>query len=92
MSDALFAAPPEELTPDGCEKIAASLGIPLDGYRACLVDPGIDASIRADTDEFHATKGGGLPAMWIGGTKLEGALGPDAIKEALDAALAHAGS
>jgi protein-disulfide isomerase/uncharacterized membrane protein len=92
MSDALFAAPVEELTPDGCEKIAESLGIPLDGYRACLVDPGTDASIRADTDEFHATKGGGLPTLWIGATKLEGALGPEALKDALDAALAHAGS
>jgi protein-disulfide isomerase/uncharacterized membrane protein len=92
MSEALFAAPVDELTPDGCEKIAASLGIPLDGYRACLVDPGTDASIHADTDEFHATKGGGLPTLWIGGTKLEGALGPEAIQAALDAALAHAGS
>jgi uncharacterized membrane protein/predicted DsbA family dithiol-disulfide isomerase len=92
MSDALFAAPVEDLTPDGCEKIAASLGIPVDGYRACVVDPGTDASIKADTDEFHASKGGGLPTLWIGPLKLEGAVGPEALKDALDAALAHAGS
>ncbi len=78
MSEALFSAPVEELTPDGCEKIAASLGIPLDGYRACVVDPGTDASIRADTDEFHATKGGGLPTLWIGADEARG--GPSAPK------------
>ena len=92
MSDALFASPVEELTPEGCEKIATGLGIPLDGYRACVVDPATDASIRADTDEFHAAKGGGLPTLWIGPVKLEGALGADALKEALESALTHVGS
>src|SRR5262249_42283463 len=33
MADALFTAPTDELTVDGCEKIAAALGLPLEGFR-----------------------------------------------------------
>src|SRR6185437_10462513 len=42
MANALFSAPVEELTPDGCEKLAQSVGLSLDPYRACIADPRTD--------------------------------------------------
>src|SRR5690242_565278 len=36
MADALFAAPVDDLTPEGCEKIAQSVGCDLDQYRSDL--------------------------------------------------------
>ena len=46
MADALFSAPVEELTREGCEKLAQRMGLPLDAYRACVGDPTTDAAHR----------------------------------------------
>ena len=46
MAKALFDAPPDELTPEGCERIAAQVGCDLDRYREALADP---ATMRAST-------------------------------------------
>jgi predicted DsbA family dithiol-disulfide isomerase/uncharacterized membrane protein len=92
MADALFSAPEEELTTDGCEKIARELGLSVDAFRDCLKSPETDARIRADTALFRATGGHGLPTIWVGRTKLEGAQPKEALQHALDDALARAGS
>lgn len=87
MADALFSAPIEELTPEGCEKIAASLGLDSAAFRDCVKDPKIDERIQSDVAEFKASRGHGLPTIWINTQKLEGAQpGPvleSAIKNAL---------
>jgi uncharacterized membrane protein/protein-disulfide isomerase len=92
MADALFSTPAEELTPGGCKKIAQSLGLPVDAFRDCVKSADTDAHIRADTALFRATGGHGLPTIWIGRTKLEGAQPRDTLEHTLDDAVAHAGS
>jgi len=89
IADALFSAPVEELTPLGCEKIAQSLGMPLDAYRACVADPKTDDRIEADRAEFKAAGGYALPTIWIDQRKLVGAQPEEALASALDAALAR---
>jgi|HubBroStandDraft_2_1064218.scaffolds.fasta_scaffold07915_7 uncharacterized membrane protein/predicted DsbA family dithiol-disulfide isomerase len=89
MADALFSAPVEELTPQGCEKIAESLGLPPDTYRACVADPKTDDRIEADRAEFKAAGGYALPTIWIDQRRLVGAQPQEALSGALDAALAR---
>jgi protein-disulfide isomerase len=90
MADALFKA--EDLTPGGCEHIAEALGLSLEPYRQCVKDPSTDARIQADRATFKAAKGHGLPTIWIGDQKIEGAQPGENMRRALDAALARAGS
>lgn len=92
MANALFTAPEDDLTPEGCEKLAASLGLPLDAYRACVRSQATDALIEADKAEFKAAGGFALPTIWIGETRFIGAQTRDALEKALDHAIAHAGS
>jgi uncharacterized membrane protein/protein-disulfide isomerase len=92
MADALFTAPEEELTRDGCEKIAAQVGLPLDAFRACVADPATDALIEADKAEFQAAGGFALPTLWVGEVQLVGAQPQERIEDAVEAAMARAGS
>ncbi len=87
MADALVAAPVEELTPKGCEGIAAAQGIDLDRFRACVTAPETEARVKMDQETFRAARGHGLPTIWIGTQKLEGAQDAASLKEALDAAI-----
>jgi len=92
MADALFTSPVEELTRDGCEKIAERVGMSLDPYRACVSDPATDALIAADKAEFQAAGGFALPTLWIGETPVVGAQPHERLEEALQSALTRAGS
>jgi len=92
MADALFTAPVEDLTRDGCEKIAERVGLSLEPYRACVSDPATDALIAADKAEFQAAGGFALPTLWIGEVQVVGAQPKERIEEALDGAMARAGS
>jgi uncharacterized membrane protein/predicted DsbA family dithiol-disulfide isomerase len=94
MADALFETKVEDLTPDGCARVAESLGLPLDRYRACLASPETDARLAKDRREFDqaARKGDGLPLMWVGSHKMMGAQDEATLSRALVDALAGAGS
>ena len=92
MAEALFTAPEEELTRDGCEKIAQQVGLPLDAFRACVADPSTDASIEADKAVFQAAGGYALPTLWVGEVQLVGAQPQERIEDAVEAAMARAGS
>jgi uncharacterized membrane protein/predicted DsbA family dithiol-disulfide isomerase len=92
MANALFSAPVDELTPDGCERIAQSLGVPLGAYRACVANPATDARIEGDRAEFKAAGGFALPTLWIGDEQVVGAQPGEALEGAIERALARAGS
>jgi protein-disulfide isomerase/uncharacterized membrane protein len=91
MADALFRAPVEDLTTEGCEKIAVSLGLQADAFRACVIDPKTGAQIDADIATFRAARGHGLPTLWIDGQKLEGRQSAETLQEALAGAGARKG-
>lgn len=90
MADALFTS--EDLTPEGCEKIAERLGLPVAAFRDCVRSPATDASIDADKTEFKAAGGYALPTIWIDETPIVGAQGGEVVARALHDALARAGS
>jgi predicted DsbA family dithiol-disulfide isomerase len=92
MADALFSAPVEELTPEGCERIAASIGLPLELYRACVTDPATGARIEKDRAMFKAADGYALPTIWIGERQFVGAQPSEVLSAALHEALVRAGS
>ncbi len=94
MADALFRAPVEELTPEGCRKIAGDVGLDLSQYAACIADPKTDERLTIDRKDFDnaAAKGDGLPLLYIGDVKLMGAQQASELARALDRAIAKAGS
>ena len=91
MANALFSAPVDQLTREGCEKIAQSVGLALDPFRACVVDPQTDARIESDRAEFKAAGGKALPTLWIEGRQLIGAQTRAALDKAIGEALAREG-
>jgi uncharacterized membrane protein/predicted DsbA family dithiol-disulfide isomerase len=92
MANALFSAPVEQLTREGCEKLAQTVGLSLDAYRACVADPKTDESIEADRAVFKAAGGYALPTIWIDGQQLVGAQLRAALEKVIGDALARAGS
>ncbi len=91
MADALFRAAPDQLTPDGCAKLAASLGLDPGTFRQCVQDPKTDARIQADQAAFKEAHGVGLPTLWIGDQKIEGAQPGDAFEKAIARAIEKRG-
>jgi protein-disulfide isomerase/uncharacterized membrane protein len=88
MSDLLVATPTLEFTDEGLVRLAKRLQLDEQRFRLCLQDPVTDKRIEADREVFRASGGQGLPTIWIGDRKIEGMRGPEALKTALDAALA----
>ena len=91
MADALFSAPVEDLTPEGCAKLAASLGLDADAFEKCTHDPATDARIHADQDAFKASRAKGLPTLWIDVEKLEGYDPGDRLQKSLERAIESRG-
>jgi protein-disulfide isomerase/uncharacterized membrane protein len=87
MADALFGAPPEQLTAEGCEALAKAEGLDVARFRACVDDPATAARIERDREAFRASGGQGLPTIWIDGTMLEGAQDRASFEAALDSAI-----
>jgi predicted DsbA family dithiol-disulfide isomerase/uncharacterized membrane protein len=66
MAEALLAARVEELTPQGCERIAAELGLDMDRYRTDAASKETRNRIRADIADAHKAGIKGLPTIYIG--------------------------
>jgi protein-disulfide isomerase len=71
MAEVLFAAPPEELTPEGCEKLATAVGCDLERYRRDL--PAAQARVAAEMAEVRAAGVHSLPTLFIADRRIEGA-------------------
>jgi protein-disulfide isomerase len=91
MADKLMAAPVDDLTDDGCAAIAATLGLNEPTFRTCVSDPKTQQRIDADGADFKAVHGHGLPLIWINDQLVDGAQGPDRLREAMDKAFAEVG-
>ncbi len=87
MAQALFHA--DDLTPDGCARLAGSVGVDMDTWRACMVSHRPEASLDHDRELAHHLGIHGLPTFWIGNERFEGAQDPAAIRASIDRALAH---
>jgi protein-disulfide isomerase/uncharacterized membrane protein len=82
MADALFEAPLDQLTPEGCSDIASQLGMDRAAFRACLDDPAIAARIEADRAAFKSTGAHGLPTIFVNDQRIEGAQDDAAYRDA----------
>jgi protein-disulfide isomerase len=73
MAKELFATPPENLSPAGCEAIAVRLGCDLAKYRETFASAELRARIEQDVADAHAANLNGFPTIFIGAQKFEGA-------------------
>ena len=89
MAEALLAARVEHLTPQGCERIAAEIGLDMDRYRADAADPATSKRIRGDIADAHKAGIKSLPTIYIGSQAFTDAR---ATVEQLVAALRRAGA
>lgn len=92
MADRLFTADTNSLTAEGCEKMAVELGLDVVAFRACVRDPSTDARLQADRhvfDEMVQAAGGrgGLPTLWVGREKLDGAQDRTTLRASLERAI-----
>jgi uncharacterized membrane protein/protein-disulfide isomerase len=71
MAAALFAAKPENLTADGCEKLAAQVGCDVERYRQ--ERPQAEVRVAAEMAEVQAAGIHALPTLFIGGERIVGA-------------------
>jgi len=82
MAAALFAAPTEDLTADGCERLALSVGCDRERYRRDLA--GAATRVAAETDEVRAAGVHSLPTLFIAGQRIVGAaMSADELAELL---------
>jgi uncharacterized membrane protein/2-hydroxychromene-2-carboxylate isomerase len=63
MGDALFAA--KALDAVACRHIARELGLSIESYRACLVDPATDERLDATVAWLARVSPNGLPVLWV---------------------------
>ncbi len=85
MADQLFRA--EDLTEEGCNRIAERLGLDMAAYRACLASRRPDVLLERDQNDARAANVSGLPTLWIGREKFEGFTSPEALRASIDRAL-----
>jgi uncharacterized membrane protein/predicted DsbA family dithiol-disulfide isomerase len=78
MAEALIAAPTRELTTEGCERIAAQLGLDVAAFRAACASPEARARLVADAAAAEAAAVAVLPTVYIGATRFQGAGATDA--------------
>jgi protein-disulfide isomerase len=71
MAEALFAAPVDQLTPEGCELLAAGVGCDLERYRRDM--PAARDRVAAEMAEVRAAGVHALPTLFIGDARIEGA-------------------
>lgn len=87
MTKALLSTDVENLTPDGCKKLASDLGLQPEAYSACVQDPSTQSKIDADIEEFHAAKGAGLPTIWVNDTPLFGEQTQETLQSTIQSAI-----
>lgn len=79
---ALFEA--ADLSEAACEAMAVERGVDRGALQRCLSDPSTDARLDRDLAMFDAVGGDGVPLLFIGRTRLEGAQSRSSLEAALD--------
>jgi protein-disulfide isomerase len=79
MADALLKS--EDLTPEGCEKLAAELGLSLAEYQACIKSAATEARIEDDIARVKKAGFAGLPTVWVEDEVIVGR-NPDHLRDA----------
>jgi uncharacterized membrane protein/predicted DsbA family dithiol-disulfide isomerase len=79
MADALIKS--DDLTPEGCEKMAAQLGLSLSDYKDCITSAATDARIDDEIARVKSAGLAGLPTVWVEDEAIVG-FSPDHLRDA----------
>lgn len=74
----------QDLSEAACEELAVERGIDRTLYQRCLADPSTDGRIRRDIQAYRAADGDGVPLIYVGTRRLDGAQTGPALAAALD--------
>ena len=83
---ALFEA--DDLSEAACEGMATERGVDAERLRRCLTEPAVDARLDADLARFDAIGGDGVPLLYVGARRIDGAPSREELAGALDEAIA----
>lgn len=83
---ALFSS--DDLSEATCERLAEEHGVARDALERCLHDPSTDVRIEQDVALFDSVHGDGVPLLFVGNERLEGAQSRDRLASAIDVARA----
>lgn len=78
---ALMTSP--DLSEAACEGLAEEHGVARDALQRCLSNPSTDARIEQDLVLFDQVHGDGVPLIYVGKTRLEGAQSRSALESAI---------
>jgi predicted DsbA family dithiol-disulfide isomerase len=71
MAAQLFTAKPDDLTPEGCEKLAAGIGCDMDRYHKDM--PAAETRVKTESAEVEAAGVKSLPTLYIADQRIVGA-------------------
>lgn len=77
-----------DLGEDACAALAVEHGVDRERFDRCVRDPSTDERIERDKATFDAIGGDGVPLLFVGRTRLEGAQSRSTLEAALDEAIA----
>lgn len=86
VADKLYAATPEQLTPEGAVIVAAMAGADAGELSTCIKSPATLAKLEAEKKLFEELGGPGLPFTFVGKRVVVGA-NADGLKSAVEAEL-----
>ncbi len=95
LYDGLFAAQAQitkDNVADKVEALATAGGLDAPRLRECLTSRKTVAAVRADQSEAMSVGVNSTPTFFVNGRRVQGAQSPEAFKQAIDQALASAGS
>lgn len=82
----LFEAPPGRLDAATCEEAAVDAGLTNDAYRECVRSPATDERLRRDLAAYMQTSASGVPLVFIGSERIEGAQDAQSFRDAIERA------
>jgi protein-disulfide isomerase len=90
MADQLFSA--DDLSPQGIDRLAQSIGLDQKAFESCVLDPATNARVQRESGLLVPPELEGLPTTYIGGKRLLGVQKPEAVEDALERAARGEGS
>ena len=79
---ALYTAP--DLGEAACEELAVTRGADRETWKRCVADPATDARIDRDKAMYRALDGSGVPLLYVGRTRIDGAPTRSYLEAAID--------
>ncbi len=90
LADELFTT--DDLTEQGCERLAEKIGLDMEEYRSCLASDRPEQRLTSDREDAIAVDVKGLPTFYVGHTRMQGLKEADQVRGAIDHAVAKLSS